>query len=183
MSPRQDYIICRPRTKWKYITPCSKIIQTFKTEIAEHEIKAGPCQAQGLVCLSRSQAHEASSGPRLSILFSHRIPLEPCTAHLGSKGFMYTSIVRSRLWASCGKELILVWPRRCIATLEHWISAQWIRAWDCIEREREVAQSCPTLRDPMDCSLPGFSIRGIFQARVLEWDAIAFSDWNCIGRY
>ena len=42
--------------------------------------------------------------------------------------------------------------------------------------ESEVAQSCPTLRDPMDCSLPGSSIRGIFQARELEWGAIAFSD-------
>ena len=35
-------------------------------------------------------------------------------------------------------------------------------------------QSCPTLRDPMDCSLPGSSVHGIFQARVLEWGAIAF---------
>ena len=42
------------------------------------------------------------------------------------------------------------------------------------ENEREVAQSCPTLNDPMDCSLPGSSIHGIFQARVLEWGAIAF---------
>ena len=42
--------------------------------------------------------------------------------------------------------------------------------------ESEVAQSCPTLSDPMDCSLPGSSIHGIFQARVLEWVAIAFSD-------
>ena len=42
------------------------------------------------------------------------------------------------------------------------------------ESEREVAQLCPTLRDPMDCSLPGSSVRGIFQARVLEWGATAF---------
>ena len=42
-------------------------------------------------------------------------------------------------------------------------------------RESEVAQSCPTLSDPMDCSLPGTSVHGIFQARVLEWVAIAFS--------
>ena len=41
--------------------------------------------------------------------------------------------------------------------------------------ESEVAQLCPTLRDPMDCSLPGSSVHGIFQARVLEWGAIAFS--------
>ena len=40
----------------------------------------------------------------------------------------------------------------------------------------EVAQSCPTLCDPMDCSLPGSSVHGIFQARVLEWGAIAFSE-------
>ena len=44
-----------------------------------------------------------------------------------------------------------------------------------VKSESEVAQSCPTLRDPMDCSLPGSSIHGIFQARVLEWGAIAFS--------
>ena len=44
-----------------------------------------------------------------------------------------------------------------------------------VKSEREVAQSCPTLRDPMDCPLPGSSTHGIFQARVLEWGAIAFS--------
>ena len=44
------------------------------------------------------------------------------------------------------------------------------------ESESEVAQSCPTLSDPMECSLPGSSIHGIFQARVLEWGAIAFSE-------
>ena len=44
------------------------------------------------------------------------------------------------------------------------------------ESESEVAQSCLTLRDPMDCSLPGSSIHGIFQARVLKWGAIAFSE-------
>ena len=44
-----------------------------------------------------------------------------------------------------------------------------------VKSEREVAQSCPTLSNPMDSSLPGSSIHGIFQARVLEWGAIAFS--------
>ena len=43
------------------------------------------------------------------------------------------------------------------------------------ENESEVAQSCPTLCDPMDCSLPGSSLHGILQARVLEWVAISFS--------
>ena len=44
-----------------------------------------------------------------------------------------------------------------------------------VKSESEVAQSCPTLSDPMDCSLPGSSLHGIFQARVLEWGVIAFS--------
>ena len=47
-----------------------------------------------------------------------------------------------------------------------------------VKSESEVAQSGPTLSDPMDCSLPGSSIHGIFQARVLEWGAIAFSVIN-----
>ena len=45
-----------------------------------------------------------------------------------------------------------------------------------VKIESEVAQSCLTLGDPMDCSPPGTSIHGVFQARVLEWGAIAFSE-------
>ena len=44
-----------------------------------------------------------------------------------------------------------------------------------VKSESEVAQSCPTLSDPMDCSLPSSSVHGIFQARILEWGATAFS--------
>ena len=44
-----------------------------------------------------------------------------------------------------------------------------------VKSESEVTQSCPTLSDPTDFSLPGSSVHGIFQARVLEWGAIAFS--------
>ena len=47
----------------------------------------------------------------------------------------------------------------------------------------EVAQSCLTLSDPMDCSLPSSSIHGIFQPRVLEWGAIAFSDTYLLNIY
>ena len=51
-----------------------------------------------------------------------------------------------------------------------------------VRSKSEVAQSGPTLSDPMDCSPPGFSVHGIFQARVLEWGAIAFSaGWLCWG--
>ena len=47
-----------------------------------------------------------------------------------------------------------------------------------VKSESEIAQSCPTLNDPMDCSPPDSSIPGVFQARVLEWVAIAFSQGN-----
>ena len=47
-----------------------------------------------------------------------------------------------------------------------------------VKSETEVAQSCATLSDPMDSSLPGSSVHGIFQARVLEWVAIAFSEFQ-----
>ena len=47
-----------------------------------------------------------------------------------------------------------------------------------VKSESEFAQLCPTLSDPMDYSLPGSSVHGIFQARVLEWGATAFSDVN-----
>ena len=50
-----------------------------------------------------------------------------------------------------------------------------------VKSESEITQSCPTLSDPLDCSLPGSSTRGIFQARVLEWVAIAFSVFGARG--
>ena len=51
-----------------------------------------------------------------------------------------------------------------------------------VKSESKVAQSCPTPSDPMDCSLPGSSVHGIFQARVLEWGAIAFSLLYGLGK-
>ena len=55
-----------------------------------------------------------------------------------------------------------------------------------VKSESEVARSSPTLSDPMDCSPPGSSVHGIFQARVLEWGAIAFSEhvlYNSTNRW
>ena len=52
-----------------------------------------------------------------------------------------------------------------------------------VKSESEVPQSCPTLSDPMDCSLPGSSVHGILQARVLEWGAIAFSKSKSVTTY
>ena len=55
------------------------------------------------------------------------------------------------------------------------VGCYFLLQWLKVKSESEVAQSCLTLHNPMDCSLPGSSIHGIFQARVLEWGAIAFS--------
>ena len=63
-------------------------------------------------------------------------------------------------------------PALCSSTSD---SALIVPTNKTVKSETEVAQSCPTLSDPMDCSLPGSSFHGIFQARVLEWGAIAFS--------
>ena len=58
---------------------------------------------------------------------------------------------------------------------EHWNGLPFPSRCMKVKSESEVAQSCLTLHDPMDCSLPGSSIHGTFQARVLEWGAITFS--------
>ena len=58
---------------------------------------------------------------------------------------------------------------------EHWSGLPFLSPMQEVKSKSEVAQSCPTLSDPMDCSLPGSSIHGIFQARVLEWGAMALS--------
>ena len=58
---------------------------------------------------------------------------------------------------------------------EHWSGCHFLLQFLKVKSESEVAQSCPTLSNPMDCSLLGSSIHGIFQAKVLEWGAIAFS--------
>ena len=55
------------------------------------------------------------------------------------------------------------------------VGCHFLLQWMKVKSESEVAQLCLTLRNPMDCSLPGSSVHGVFQARVLEWVAIAFS--------
>ena len=64
-------------------------------------------------------------------------------------------------------------PSLGLSRQEHWSGLPFPSPMH--ESESEVAQSCPTLHNPMVCSQPGSSVHGIFQARVLEWGAIAFS--------
>ena len=66
---------------------------------------------------------------------------------------------------------------------EHWSGLPFPSPMHERKSESEVAQLCPTLSDPMDCSLPGSSVHGIFQARVLEWGAIAFTNYALCSTY
>ena len=61
------------------------------------------------------------------------------------------------------------------------VGCHFLLQWMKVKSQSEVAQSCPTLSNPMDCSLPGLSVHGILQARVLEWGAIAFSGLWSMG--
>ena len=63
---------------------------------------------------------------------------------------------------------------------EHWSGLPFPSPMHESEKWKWSCSVGPTLHDPMDCSLPGSSIHGIFQARVLEWGAIAFSDCHCL---
>ena len=58
------------------------------------------------------------------------------------------------------------------------VGCHFLLQWMKVKSESEVAQSCPTLSNPVDCSPPGSSAHGIFRARVLEWGAIAFSEFK-----
>ena len=84
------------------------------------------------------------------------------------------------------QKLHFPWLLHCRPFLYHWDNgeAQWY-----YESKSEVTQSCPTLCNPVDCSLPGSSIHGIFQGRILEWIAIPFSrrssqprEWTQVSR-
>ena len=89
---------------------------------------------------------------------------------------------------SCSVVSDSVWPHRRAAHLaplslgfsrqEYWSGLPFVLQCRKVKSESEVNQSCLTLSDPMDYSLPGSSVHGIFQARVLEWGAIAFSEYR-----
>ena len=75
---------------------------------------------------------------------------------------------------ACKAPLSMRFPRQ-----EHWSGLPFPSPMHEMKSESEIAQSCLTLCDPIDCSLPGSSVHGIFQARVLEWGAILIhEDWK-----
>ena len=99
--------------------------------------------------------------------------------------------LEGKLWPTCYVISVVsdsMWPHRRQPTMlpRPWDSPGKNTGEGChfflqcmkVKSESEVAQSCKTVSDPMDCSLPGSSVHGVFQARVLEWGAIAFSLTN-----
>ena len=83
----------------------------------------------------------------------------------------------SRVWvlATAWTAAYQASPSMGFSRQEHWRGCHFLLQCMKVESESEVTQSCLTLSNPMDCSLPGSSIHGILQARELEWGAIAFS--------
>ena len=88
---------------------------------------------------------------------------------MASNWFICSLLLTSQL------ENILSPPFLGFSRQEHWSGLPFPSPMNDVKSESEVAQLCPTLSDPMDCSPPDSSVHGIFQARVLEWGAIAFS--------
>ena len=99
-----------------------------------------------------------SNMPQLLLLLSHFSCVQLCVTPETAAHQVPLSLGFSRLLPGVGCHFLL----QCMK----------------VKRESEVAQSCLTLSDPMDCSPPGSSVHGIFQARVLEWVAIAYSSCN-----
>ena len=89
---------------------------------------------------------------------------------------MLSHFSRVRLCATPQTAAYQAPPSLGFSRQEHWSGLPFLLPCMKVKSESEVVQSCPTLSDPMDCCLTGSSVHGIFQARVLEWGAIAFSE-------
>ena len=108
---------------------------------------------------------------RYDLFFNQENPVQSYRVLL----LLLSRFSRVRLCATPQTAAHQVPPSLGFSRQEHWSGLPFPSPMHESEKWSEVAQSCPTLSDPMDCSLPGSSIHGIFQARVLEWGAIAFS--------
>ena len=90
-------------------------------------------------------------------------------------GLLLSRFSRVRLCATPQMAAHQAPPSLGFSRQEHWSGFHFLLQCMKVKSESEVSQSCPTPSNPMDCSLPGSSAHGIFQARVLEWGATAFS--------
>ena len=135
-------------------------------------------------CFSQSQAYpislqdfkrRVSQGRGQAIPYSHTLEVTNSI-----KGLDLLDRVPEELWTEVRvivqEAIIKTIPKKTKCKKAKWLSEEVLQtAVKRRESESEFTQSCPTLCDPIDCSLPGSSVHGIFQARVLEWVAISFS--------
>ena len=111
------------------------------------------------------------------ILRTSYLPLYACLIIILTKVLLLLShFSRVRLCATPETAAHQAPPSLGFSRQEHGVGCHFLLQCMKVKSESEVAQSCPTLSDPIDCSPPGSSVHGIFQARVLEWGAIAFSE-------
>ena len=147
---------------------------------------------RGSVCGFRSCCHSPSSLPRTHMPFG-RVSL--CSYLVSQFSCLYLSPRTLRRALCCCSVASVVSDsvrpqRRQPTRLPHpWdspgtgVGCHFLLQCMKVKSESEVAQSCPTPSDPMDCSLPGSSVHEIFQARVLEWGAIAFSEKGPLAKH
>ena len=115
-----------------------------------------------------------SASPVSPALQTDSLPLSFLGHPLPHLLLLLSHISRVRLCATPETAAHQAPPSLGFSTQEHWSGLHFLLQRRKVKSESEVAQSYPTLSDPMDCSLPGSSVHGIFQARVLKWVAIAF---------
>ena len=132
------------------------------TNLPKRTVLSGPCMDVVSICWSTSPpGGQTIQGVLVVPVFS--VPLLQLPSRFS----------RVRLRATPETAAHQAPPSLGFSRQEHWSGLLFPSPMH--ESESEVAQSCPTLGDPVDCSLPGSSVHGIFRARVLEWSAIAFS--------
>ena len=163
-----------------HIECCTFTASSFRIGNSSTGIQSSPL-ALSVVMLPKAHltSHSRMSGSRWVIM--------PSCLSGSWRSFLYSSFVYACCCCCQVTSVVFdsVWPHRRQPTRlpcpwdspgkNTGVSYHFLLQCMKVKSESEVAQSCPTLRDPMDCSLPGSSIHGIFQAGVLEWGATAFS--------
>ena len=131
------------------------------------------------LCLAKQQSYSFPLNPKLRLCDLISVDVE-FAASLSVLLLLLLLSLFSRVWLCATPQTAAhqASPSLGFSRQEHWSRLPSLLQCMKVKSESEVAQSCPTLSDLMDCSPPVSSIHEIFQARVLEWGAIAFSGYS-----
>ena len=178
----------------RILKPCFFVVQSLsRVRLCNPGLQhtRPPCPSPSPGACSNSCPLSQWCHPTIS---SSVVPFSSCLQSFPASGSFLMSLAAAA--AAAAKSLQsypTLWPHRWQPTqlCSHWdspgknagVGCHFLLQCTKVKSESEVAQSRPTSRDPMDCSLPGSSIHGILQARVLEWVAIAFSEWVLLVRH